>query len=350
MSEHALQTSRAGRLLTHADHLGWSQHGRRRGRGNPRHHRSCAARAVHLRRVGAVRPDQVARIDAALITHLHYDHLDLPRSPVSAARPSSWSQPVRRRCSGVRASRRSPRSMSTTRSPSAVSAVRATFAAHGGNRPLFGARPPPSDAFSSRDPPAPTSPATPISSPEWPTSRGLDVALLPIWGWGPKLGPGHLDPRRAAEALVLLQPRIAVPIHWGTYYPIRLWGGGPSSSRGPSSHFAATRPSSPSVDVRIPVSAIPSSTDPCAAEPPVCDRSQRQRQPERDEAVGERCDGRRCPGHPRERACRSSPSTKPSPPGVSGIMPRKHATKYAIRTRAGLILAPTAPSAAISAR
>ena len=31
---------------------------------------------------------------------------------------------------------------------------------------------------------------------------------------------------------------------------------GPSSSRGPSSHFAATRPSSPSVDVRISVSAI----------------------------------------------------------------------------------------------
>jgi hypothetical protein len=26
----------------------------------------------------------------------------------------------------------------------------------------------------------------------------LDVALVPIWGWGPSLGPGHLDPRRAA--------------------------------------------------------------------------------------------------------------------------------------------------------
>ena len=29
----------------------------------------------------------------------------------------------------------------------------------------------------------------------------LDLVLLPIWGWGPSLGPGHLDPRRAAEAL-----------------------------------------------------------------------------------------------------------------------------------------------------
>ena len=36
-------------------------------------------------------------------------------------------------------------------------------------------------------------------------------------GWGPKLGPGHMDPRRAAEALALMRPRVAVPIHWGTY-------------------------------------------------------------------------------------------------------------------------------------
>jgi L-ascorbate metabolism protein UlaG (beta-lactamase superfamily) len=43
-----------------------------------------------------------------------------------------------------------------------------------------------------------------------------DVALLPVWGWGPTLGPGHLDPARAAEAARLLRARIAVPVHWGT--------------------------------------------------------------------------------------------------------------------------------------
>jgi len=48
----------------------------------------------------------------------------------------------------------------------------------------------------------------------------LDVALLPIWGWGPSLGPGHLDPERAARAVALLAPRIVVPIHWGTFLPI----------------------------------------------------------------------------------------------------------------------------------
>ncbi|MGY1642859.1 MBL fold metallo-hydrolase [Geodermatophilus sp. SYSU D00703] len=46
--------------------------------------------------------------------------------------------------------------------------------------------------------------------------RGVDVALLPVWGWGPTLGPGHLDPHAAAEATARLRPRIAVPVHWGT--------------------------------------------------------------------------------------------------------------------------------------
>jgi L-ascorbate metabolism protein UlaG (beta-lactamase superfamily) len=48
---------------------------------------------------------------------------------------------------------------------------------------------------------------------------GLDVAMLPVWGWGPRLGHGHMNPRRAALALRLLQPRYAVPVHWGTLWP-----------------------------------------------------------------------------------------------------------------------------------
>ena len=47
----------------------------------------------------------------------------------------------------------------------------------------------------------------------------LDLALIPVWGWGPSLGKGHLDPDEAAAALALLRPRVAVPIHWGTLYP-----------------------------------------------------------------------------------------------------------------------------------
>jgi L-ascorbate metabolism protein UlaG (beta-lactamase superfamily) len=51
----------------------------------------------------------------------------------------------------------------------------------------------------------------------------LDVVLIPVWGWGPKTGPGHLDPERAARAVALLRPRIAVPIHWGTLAAPRVW-------------------------------------------------------------------------------------------------------------------------------
>mgnify|MGYP003617694606 CR=1 FL=1 len=50
----------------------------------------------------------------------------------------------------------------------------------------------------------------------------VDVALLPVWGWGPTLGAGHMDPWRAAQALELLRPTLAIPIHWGTYFPVGL--------------------------------------------------------------------------------------------------------------------------------
>jgi L-ascorbate metabolism protein UlaG (beta-lactamase superfamily) len=48
-------------------------------------------------------------------------------------------------------------------------------------------------------------------------TEGIDVALLPVWGWGPSLGPGHLDPAGAAAAVQQLRPRVAVPVHWGTF-------------------------------------------------------------------------------------------------------------------------------------
>jgi len=76
----------------------------------------------------------------------------------------------------------------------------------------------------------------------------LDVALLPVAGWGKKIGPGHLDPHRAAAALALLRPALAVPIHWGTYRVGRQ----PEASAGPAEAFArAAAELAPEVDVRI---------------------------------------------------------------------------------------------------
>jgi L-ascorbate metabolism protein UlaG (beta-lactamase superfamily) len=48
----------------------------------------------------------------------------------------------------------------------------------------------------------------------------LDVALLPIWGWGLRLPDDHLSPETAAQALQFLKPRLAIPIHWGTFLPL----------------------------------------------------------------------------------------------------------------------------------
>ncbi len=66
----------------------------------------------------------------------------------------------------------------------------------------------------------------------------IDVALLPVAGWGPTLGPGHLDPASAAEAARRIAPGLAIPIHFGTF---SLWRRvlGPRDPERPARDFAA---------------------------------------------------------------------------------------------------------------
>lgn len=80
----------------------------------------------------------------------------------------------------------------------------------------------------------------------------LDLALLPVWGWGPRLGPGHLDPVRAARAAAVLSPKVAVPIHWGTLFPIGLDRLAPDRLSSPPREFSdwAAR-LAPQVEVRV---------------------------------------------------------------------------------------------------
>jgi L-ascorbate metabolism protein UlaG (beta-lactamase superfamily) len=83
---------------------------------------------------------------------------------------------------------------------------------------------------------------------------GLDTALIPVWGWGPSLGPGHLDPQAAAGALELLRPRLAIPIHWGTLFPFaldRLRGKAPLLKDPPHEFAAAAARVAPQVEVRV---------------------------------------------------------------------------------------------------
>jgi L-ascorbate metabolism protein UlaG (beta-lactamase superfamily) len=80
----------------------------------------------------------------------------------------------------------------------------------------------------------------------------LDVALLPVWGWGPTIGTGHMDPIRAAQAAILLRPRLAIPIHWGTFYPAGLRRLMPQPLETPGRVFAeAMRAVAPDLPVRV---------------------------------------------------------------------------------------------------
>jgi L-ascorbate metabolism protein UlaG (beta-lactamase superfamily) len=79
----------------------------------------------------------------------------------------------------------------------------------------------------------------------------VDLALLPISGWGPKLGPGHLDPVRAAQAAARIAPRVVVPIHWGT---LAIAGRAPRASdrERPARQFAEVMARDlPAVEVRV---------------------------------------------------------------------------------------------------
>ncbi len=46
----------------------------------------------------------------------------------------------------------------------------------------------------------------------------IDVAVVPVGGWGPKLSPGHMGPEDAAVACRLSGARWAVPVHWKTLH------------------------------------------------------------------------------------------------------------------------------------
>jgi L-ascorbate metabolism protein UlaG (beta-lactamase superfamily) len=82
----------------------------------------------------------------------------------------------------------------------------------------------------------------------------LDLALLPVWGYSHRVGPGHLTPLTAAEALARLQPRVAVPIHWGSFRfigPDSLWQGIDYLKSPPHAFADYASRSAPQTQVRV---------------------------------------------------------------------------------------------------
>jgi L-ascorbate metabolism protein UlaG (beta-lactamase superfamily) len=82
--------------------------------------------------------------------------------------------------------------------------------------------------------------------------RGLDVAAVPVSGWGARLPAGHMNPNSAADSLRALRPRIAVPIHWGTLAPVWWRSRSHDRRRKPAVQFSeAAARTAPDVEVRI---------------------------------------------------------------------------------------------------
>lgn len=159
--------------------------------------------------------------DAILISHMHHDHLDLPSLRLLGSdRPIIGPRGVgpylqQRGFSNVREV-----APGETLEVGSLR-VRATPANHAGQRRPFG---PPAEClgFLVEGSARVYFAGDTDLFPEMAEIGPVDVALLPIAGWGPKLGPGHLDPLRAAQALRLVRPRVAVPIHWGTLAPLGM--------------------------------------------------------------------------------------------------------------------------------
>jgi L-ascorbate metabolism protein UlaG (beta-lactamase superfamily) len=80
----------------------------------------------------------------------------------------------------------------------------------------------------------------------------IDVALLPVWGWGPYLRGEHMDPEQAAACLPTLGADVAVPIHYGTFWPRGMGWLRKRVFHEPGREFADhARTAAPTVDVRV---------------------------------------------------------------------------------------------------
>jgi L-ascorbate metabolism protein UlaG (beta-lactamase superfamily) len=207
-------------------------------------------RVAHLRRHVPV-PEPPAALDAVLLSHLHRDHADrpslrrlAPTTPVLA--PAGAARTVRRL--GVR---EVVGMQAGDRVPLASGAVLAVPADHDGRRSPLHPHVPALGFVVEEDGRRVYFAGDTDRFDAMADLGPLDAALVPIWGWGSSLGPGHLDPERAADVVALIRPRLVVPIHWATYLPFG-YGAGHALLREPGRAFtAAMRARAPEVRVAL---------------------------------------------------------------------------------------------------
>ncbi|MEW2624419.1 MBL fold metallo-hydrolase [Streptomyces sp. NPDC048106] len=201
-----------------------------------------ARRLAHLRRRrGGIPSAEAHRADVVLVSHLHADHLHLPSlealdpgTRVLVPRGAPQVLPGVRRLRHLRITEVVPGDEIRV----GELLVRVVPARHDGRRLPVGPHRSPALGFVVEGE-ARTYFAGDTglfdTMAEW--AGPVDVALLPVGGWGPFLGEGHLDAGRAARALGLLAPRAAVPVHYGTYWPIGMDAVRPHEFHAPGDEF-----------------------------------------------------------------------------------------------------------------
>ncbi len=202
-----------------------------------------------LRVAPSLAGEAVGPVDVVLLSHLHADHTDLPSLRGLTPAPSvlvphpaaAWL--ARKGIGDVRDVR------AGDEIPIGSLRITAIPAIHDRRRGPLGPAADPLGYVVRGSRSAYFAGDTDLSSTMADLRGSIDVALLPVWGWGRGVGPGHLDPIRAAQAAAVIAPAIAIPIHWGTYTL-------PSPARRdlerPAREFAALASrSAPAVDVRI---------------------------------------------------------------------------------------------------
>ncbi|QNP69257.1 MBL fold metallo-hydrolase [Streptomyces roseirectus] len=201
-----------------------------------------ARRLAHLRRRrGAVPPEDALRADLALVSHLHSDHLHIPSlarlapgTRLLVPRGAPRAVPGLRRLAHLDVTEVEPGDETTV----GHVRVRAVPARHDGRRlPVGPQRAPALGYVVEGEARTYFAGDTGLFESMAKEVGPVDVALLPVGGWGPYLGEGHLDAGRAAEALALLGPRSAVPVHYGTYWPIGLDAVRPHEFHAPGDEF-----------------------------------------------------------------------------------------------------------------
>ncbi|MBV2355489.1 MBL fold metallo-hydrolase [Streptomyces sp. J2-1] len=201
-----------------------------------------ARRLAHLRRRrGGLPPAGDRRADLALVSHLHADHLHLPSlaelapgTRLLVPRGAPRAVPGLRRLRDLRVTEVVPGD--TVRVGELR--VRVVSALHDGRRlPVGPHRSPALGYVVEGEARTYFAGDTGLFDTMADEVGPVDVALLPVGGWGPYLGEGHLDAGRAARALARLAPRAAVPVHYGTYWPIGMDAVRPHEFHTPGDEF-----------------------------------------------------------------------------------------------------------------